>query len=546
MRINYSHLFQSWEAATRPSATTVRMTRRTLKYLADAAGADDWRSLDVSPEQHAVVMLDAAMAKTSLSAQSRSNYRGYLRRLCRFAAKEGIDLADDTRLDLWPPAPIDNGTPRRAQVAYGRFVRWAIGRGVWPRSVRPEHPRDWAMHERSLSNQHWRQDYRWLESAWNGLAGSDGLLMIEFPPLPPKLNDRYALPRREWPAHLRSEWQRMCRDASVPLRKGGMRAWRPVTRENYEKRLSQFLGWVVSEQPDAEPQKESWGSLLSVERCQAYLNWLVLRSGKKHLNPGHTAFLRMLRGFHRFLLGSPKEVVQSFSELCRRCEVEERDKALRIAPFPAVQKGLRDLLALVRESMKSSKRLGDNYLATLQVDAIILGLLVTRALRRLNVTGIRVGTNLLKTASGFELRFSSDEMKGHRKFETFVPSELVPVVEDYLRRGYRALTGRAPTDGDVLLVTRRGTPFDASSFGQRVRHLSKKWVGKPLNPHLFRHIVATHAAQVLRMTPTELAAFLAHRSVMTVMRYYEVTNPSRAAQRFDAMRSDPSVAGAAA
>jgi len=35
------------------------------------------------------------------------------------------------------------------------------------------------------------------------------------------------------------------------------------------------------------------------------------------------------------------------------------------------------------------------------------------------------------------------------------------------------------------------------------------------------------------MTPTELAAFLAHRSFNTVMKYYEVTNPTQAAERLD-------------
>ena len=43
-------------------------------------------------------------------------------------------------------------------------------------------------------------------------------------------------------------------------------------------------------------------------------------------------------------------------------------------------------------------------------------------------------------------------------------------------------------------------------------------------------------ARVRKMTPTELAAFLAHRSVLTVMKYYEMTSPARAAERFDVLR----------
>ena len=39
------------------------------------------------------------------------------------------------------------------------------------------------------------------------------------------------------------------------------------------------------------------------------------------------------------------------------------------------------------------------------------------------------------------------------------------------------------------------------------------------------------------MTPTELAAFLAHKSVTTLMKFYEVTNPTKAAERLDTFRA---------
>ena len=71
--------------------------------------------------------------------------------------------------------------------------------------------------------------------------------------------------------------------------------------------------------------------------------------------------------------------------------------------------------------------------------------------------------------------------------------------------------------------------------------MSRRLIGKPINAHLFRHIVATQAAQVWKLTPTELAAFLAHRSPLTCMKYYEVTNPALAARRVDEFRRNDSV-----
>jgi Phage integrase family len=210
--------------------------------------------------------------------------------------------------------------------------------------------------------------------------------------------------------------------------------------------------------------------------------------------------------------------------------------------YPVIERTLKDLVSKVIAAMRGCKSSGSDRirLAQQQVDVIIFGLLVTRALRGANIWGIRIGTNLVATDCGFDLRFSPTEMKGHRKFETSCPDELAAIIKYYLRHGYRALTGRTAGEGDVLLVNRRGKPFDRSSFISKVPRMSRRLIGKPINAHLFRHIVATHAAQEWKLTPTELAAFLAHRSPLTCMKYYEVTNPALAAVRVDEFRRNQS------
>ena len=74
----YKDLYQNWEMQSNPSATTARMVRTTLKYVAGAVAIDDWALLRVMPEQQALVLLDGAMSNKTLRSQSRSNYRNYL------------------------------------------------------------------------------------------------------------------------------------------------------------------------------------------------------------------------------------------------------------------------------------------------------------------------------------------------------------------------------------------------------------------------------------------------------------------------------------
>jgi len=250
--MTYNDLYQNWLARTSPSATKSRMTRTTLKYLAKALDRDHWSTVQVMSLQQALVLLDGAMATKELRSQSRSNYRNYLRHVYRFAADEGIDVTGGDATHLWPALPDHNGTPRRTQVAYDRFVKWAIGRGLWPGTARADDLLDWALAEKARSNRHWRKDYERLTDAWQVLVARDGARSLKFASLPAKLNAPYAAPIDEWPAHLRTEWKRMCQDAAAPLRKGGMRPWRPITKGQYEKTLSKFLGWLRIDQPQRD------------------------------------------------------------------------------------------------------------------------------------------------------------------------------------------------------------------------------------------------------------------------------------------------------
>ena len=71
----FEEFYEMWVAQTKPSKTTGRMVRTALKYVATAAGVDDWRKLAVMAEQRALLLLEAAMGQTDLRSQSRSNYR---------------------------------------------------------------------------------------------------------------------------------------------------------------------------------------------------------------------------------------------------------------------------------------------------------------------------------------------------------------------------------------------------------------------------------------------------------------------------------------
>ena len=247
----FEEFYEMWAAQMKPSKTTARMVRTALKYVAIAAGVDDWRKLAVMAEQRALLLLEAAMSETDLRSQSRSNYRYYLRLIYRIRGPDGTPVIHDDADGMWPSVPTDSGTPSRAVAAYQRFIKWAVGHDNWPGTVGPDDLVQWALDEKSGRNKHWRQDYERLVSVWETLAETDGLTSMKFASLPRPVNERYARPVEQWPRHLRREWQRMCNAASAPLRKGGMRPWRETTRHRYEQDLCRFLGWLAVRRRDS-------------------------------------------------------------------------------------------------------------------------------------------------------------------------------------------------------------------------------------------------------------------------------------------------------
>ncbi|HUU95275.1 MAG TPA: hypothetical protein VM487_06025 [Phycisphaerae bacterium] len=141
----FEEFYEMWAAQTKPSKTTARMVRTALKYVAIAAGVDDWQNLAVMAEQRALLLLEAAMEETELRSQSRSNYRCYIRRIYRIRDPRGVPVVSDDAEGLWPSVPAASGTPSRAVAAYQRFIKWAVGHDIWPRNVEPDDLVQWAL-----------------------------------------------------------------------------------------------------------------------------------------------------------------------------------------------------------------------------------------------------------------------------------------------------------------------------------------------------------------------------------------------------------------
>ena len=156
--------------------------------------------------------------------------------------------------------------------------------------------------------------------------------------------------------------------------------------------------------------------------------------------------------------------------------------------------------------------------ATLYRDGLMLALLAARPVRIANFTAIRIGRQLQRVGRGWQLVFEPEETKNGAGIELPFPTDLVAPLEVYLERWRPLLLGRGSSDR--LWISARGNPLNANNVYIRICTATRRQLGRPLNPHLFRDCLATSIAIQDPVNIHAVAALLGHRTLATMEKYY--------------------------
>ena len=109
-------------------------------------------------------------------------------------------------------------------------------------------------------------------------------------------------------------------------------------------------------------------------------------------------------------------------------------------------------------------------------------------------------------------------MKNRCPFEAAFPRELIPFLEIYLDRWRPDLLQN--NDSDRLWLSHRGRPMGYKAVYARVTSVTKRELGHPVNPHLFRDCVATSIALEDPEHVMITISILGHSSLATAEKYY--------------------------
>ena len=148
---------------------------------------------------------------------------------------------------------------------------------------------------------------------------------------------------------------------------------------------------------------------------------------------------------------------------------------------------------------------------------LMVCLLACRPLRLANVTAITLHRHLHRRGDGWWLRFAAGETKERRPIEMPWPRVLTPLLEQYLAVWRLRLLR---TQSDALWISNRGRAMTEQAVYCQVVQVTKKMLGRPINPHLFRDCALTTAAEDSPEQVGLVAKMLGHRSLKTSEQHY--------------------------
>ena len=215
---------------------------------------------------------------------------------------------------------------------------------------------------------------------------------------------------------------------------------------------------------------------------------------------------------------------------------------VRARPEPTSSKrarlvGSHELVGLGLQLMKSaSQQLKPLRSATLFRDGLIIAFLALIPLRRANLAGLTLGSDLQRSESRFTIILPPSVTKTHSTLEYDWPEQLQAALETYLLTHRPVLVsrhGRWHKDpGQRLWIAADGSPLTEMGIYDRIIGRTKAAFGKSINPHLFRSEAATTTA-IHDPGHVRLAApLLGHRSVATTERYYQQAQSLEAHREF--------------
>jgi integrase/recombinase XerD len=298
---------------------------------------------------------------------------------------------------------------------------------------------------------------------------------------------RRCLPMAEWPEPDRAAWTAAHRRGGLLDDDGLAASWAPATNAIIAGGYGRFLSFLAQTR-DLDPH-QSPATRINRARVEAYVAELRER------NHSSTVAGRLLQLVRAAAVMAPNT---DWMWLCRirarvrRMATPARDDRARLVPATTVL----DLGIELMQRAEAGGGLPARRRALLFRDGLMICILAACHVRARNIAAMSIGGSLQRRGDTWWVAFGPGETKNGRPFEMPLPGPYTSYVERYIAEYRPFLARRSPTPAadETFWISDGGQPLTAKEVGQRISAVTKRELGRDLNPHLFRKICSTELA----------------------------------------------------
>ena len=311
-------------------------------------------------------------------------------------------------------------------------------------------------------------------------------------PRPSTFSGARCLPADEWPALDRNLWTRAQQKPGLLDEPRPAADWAPLTQEAVAKAYGRWLHWLMANgmlDPSAPPERR-----LTLERIKDYVREL------QACNAPNTVHMRLLHLGRMLEVIAPGSRPAWFPRVLRTLRASHqpvRDDRTRLLP-------VRDLLALGWRLTEQAEQRADWSLrrrALHHRDGLLILFLCAHALRANSLARLKISDHLQRRGDGWWIALGRTEIKNRRPIELPLPDAFNGALERHLAHWRPILLARqriygtaTPVDSMHFWLSESGGALRPKDFNWIVNSVTRRELGRALNPHLFRKLVPTELA----------------------------------------------------
>jgi integrase len=336
---------------------------------------------------------------------------------------------------------------------------------------------------------------------------------------------RRCLPVAEWSAADRAAWAAAHRRGGLLDEDGLAANWAPATSSIIASGHGRFLSYLA--ESDGLDRAASPAARVTRQRVEAYVARLRERN---HSSTVAARIAQLARAVGVMAPGDDWAWLRRMARRLRRSATPARDDRARLLPAMT----LFELATALMERAEARTDVSARLRALWFRDGLMIAVLCVWAPRARNVSETIIGASIQRRGAVWWAAFGPSETKNGRPVEVPLPKELTQRIERYLDHYRPQLVSRSPTPvaGDAFWVSSGGRPLTAKEVGQRISAVTKRELGKALNPHLFRQIIPTELA-IRDPEHVGIAhSLLGHADYRMTQKYYNLGRALDAAKRY--------------